>query len=287
MRKILFLFITILSVSLSAQEYYVSFGLLGGGAAFVPGGKVSPGAGADIDFTYLWTLDRTKLGIRTGLTGMYSTSSFETDVIDRFSIRDCYDLTLDYTIHTALSQHHRQFQLGIPVMLAGKVNGFVFAAGVQPMFPVWASASQDVSSLHTSVYYPEFDITVVDDPALGVASESQRHRSEKNVVPAFHLLCGLELGYEWTLGGGSRYRSALSHHIGVKAYCNIAAYSTPFRNAKSASPFVTVVEAPNEQSDAVLSVPIHAPSAARYMDFGIKLYYAFSAISARAYGLHR
>lgn len=288
MRKYLFLFALMFSLSLSAVDYGFSVGIRGGGTTYMPGGKIGVNTGLDMNFSYLWPVGNDVcLGIRTGVSGFYTTSALKTTIHDEFVNHDCYGLELDYTVTGNLSQHHQQFLFGVPVMFAGEARGFVFAVGVRPMLPLYSNCTQDVSNLHIAAYYPEFDVTIADEPVLGVASPYQLHQSREDVLPVFNLLCGLELGYEWELNGRLWYRSKISHRLGVAAYFDIAAYSSPFRSAKSSKPFVSVSEIPNEQEDAVVTIPIYAPKSFRYMDFGIKLYYAFQTRNRYFYGRRR
>lgn len=292
MRKYLFIPILLLSISLSAQEFQLQLGAKGGGATCL---QTTPSlyTGMSMELGFLAPVGTINIGFRVGAEGGYITSSYHKDIEDKFTNYDHNRLELDYIVTGKLQQQQQQILLGVPLMLTGNVYGFVFSAGVRPTFSMLSSGTQDFTDMHTSVYYPDFDVYIDDEPVLGTLTEQQGHQERKDIAPKFNLLCGLELGYEWTLNERYHYRSSSSiyHHIGVVAYFDFSAYHTSIDVNENTTPFVHVSNINNNQTDAIVTIPFYAQTPAKYMDFGIRLYYSFSTPNnridlRRRWGLH-
>lgn len=80
----------------------------------------------------------------------------------------------------------------------------------------------------------------------------------------------LEIGYEWHLTD--------RHILGLQAFADIAVWSPKSPMTNDQSPIIRVAPILNA-NDPVPSVTVNAPSSItrrRYLDFGIRAYYAFS-----------
>ena len=189
---------------------------------------------------------------------------------DGFTNIDYLGNEMQYTTAGYLDVQQNQFVASIPIMFAMRTNGFVCNAGVRLQAALYQSGTQSITHPQIDVYYPAYGVQVNNELITGLLQEDQLSMPQAKVPVTLECWAGLEMGYEYAI---NKQRA-----LGVMAYCDLRVWNSlpkkelanviqvsPITNSQNPIPTVTVNDVANTLQ--VWRVP---------MQFGVKLYYAFT-----------
>jgi len=262
-----------------AQTSMLSIGVRGGGQTYLPtaavgaNGEIKPGIGGtgalDLRYTYYGNLtDRFGLGVAVGAGVGYGSAGIKGTNTDQYTNRDYIGNTMDYTVNSTYLLTDRYAQADIALLLAMRFGGVTLHLGPRFMLPFAASSTATITQASIDAYYPLYDVHVVDQLITGKLATPYAQPIPAS-LPAYNVLMALEIGYEWHLTN--------QHILGFQAFADIAVWSpkSPMTNDKS--PIISVAPI-TDANDPVPTVTVNAPTSItnrRYLDFGIRAYYAF------------
>ena len=278
-KKILTIIVLLATYScLIAQPHYVSVGLRGGAGSYLAAGGVLDNRLAanfmvDAGYTYFWPVDNVELGIHTGLSFGYTGGRYRMALDEQYRNIDYLGHPMDYTITAeSVQEKVNGFTMEIPAMFAFRWNGMVMNAGMKLQVPMYYRYHQQLSSTTVQAYYPDYDVTVVDEKITGIVDPSDYAKSGRRDIGNVSLLLGLELGYEWQL--------TPSDMIGLMGYLDGALYSHPAgqhtEHVVDVAP-ISNAENPVPAVDVNTIVGTYA-TRLNYLDFGVKVYYRFDVL---------
>ena len=265
---------------LSAQTSMLSIGVRGGGQTYLPTaavgatGEIKPGIGGtgalDLRYTYYGQLtDRFELGVAVGAGIGYGTTSIKGKNTDTYSNFDYLGNKMDYSVNSTYSLTDRFAKADVSLLLALSFYQVTLHIGPRFMLPFAASGTATITQASIDAYYPLYNVHVVDQLITGKLATPYSQPIPSS-LPAYHVLMALEIGYEWHLTD--------QHILGLQAFADIAVWSPKSPMTNDQSPIIRVAPILNA-NDPVPSVTVNAPSSItrrRYLDFGIRAYYAFS-----------
>jgi len=280
------LYIVPLYFSLWAHTSMLSIGVRGGGQTYLPdaalgaSGEVKPAFGGtgtlDLRYSFYGCLtDRFGIGFTLGAGIGYGTAGIQGNHTDTYTNFDYLGNQMDYTVSSAFKQTDR-FAKGEATLMASFCFGNVILnLGPRFMVPFAATGTVTISEASIDAYYPLYDVHVTDQLITGKL-ETPYQQTTTSSLPPYTALMALELGYEWTLN--------TNHSLGVQLFADIAVWTPKSSITNVQSPMISVAPISNA-NDPVPSVIVNSPAALissrRYLDFGIRAYYAFSSSSAR------
>ena len=265
---------------LSAQTSMLSIGVRGGGQTYLPtaavgaNGEVKPGIGGtgalDLRYTYYGNLtDRFGLGVAVGAGVGYGTTNIKGKNSDTYSNTDYLGNKMDYTVNSTYLLTDRFAKADVSLLLALSFYHVTLNIGPRFMLPFAPSSTFTVNEASIDAYYPLYNVHVVDQLITGKIETPYSHTISSS-LPAYHVLMALEIGYEWHLTD--------RHILGLQAFADIAVWSPGSTNPLTTNPLIQVAPIRNA-NDPVPTITVNAPSgisSRRYLDFGIRAYYAFS-----------
>jgi len=280
MKKILIILgVAMISANMWAENSRLSLGLRGGGSLYNTSdnleNKIGPAGMLDLGYTCLWPVsDITQIGFRVGLGAGYSESKLCATIHQQYSTTDYLGQEIDYTITSpSLVETTQQIILEMPLQLAFHFEGFYCNLGAKLMTPIaWSQYKQDIEDLTIRAYYMECGVAVTNRLITGKAGDEQLHQTRKAPLPLLSVAMAADLGYEWTIND--------KHHIGLGFFLDVNVWEYADKNTSPSTDIVTISQIGNP-ANPVPTVEI-APlrqtltTTARYFDFGIKFYYAFS-----------
>ena len=234
-------------------------------------GKWKPGfdVALDLQYAHYW---RTKkdhsLGLLIGASVAYSMSTLSTQVADTFS-RATIGGKVDYTVSAAdVRERDGEVLVEIPLMFSMIARqGFFLNVGPRFSIPVYAHYKQSMSEdVSVSAYFPEYDVTVPDEPVTGALTTEQKNQPGNWRAAKLNILLSAEGGYEFTLMSGNA--------LAVGVYANYSVY-TLYKNDTSTESLVGVSN-PEWNKPAPINVLSATDTYAKgigYFDIGIKLAY--------------
>jgi hypothetical protein len=98
------------------------------------------------------------------------------------------------------------------------------------------------------------------------------------IIPRYSLLVAAEIGYEWSLSGQSS--------LGLQLYADVGVWNSAGKNPAPITPLIQVSPITSQENPVpTVTVGDIAPMIKdlRYIDFGLRVYYAFSIESDKGY----
>ena len=254
-----------LSTKVMAYEPYTGWDILdvavrGGVTATVGGQDLQTGlgymGGLDVDYRLMVPLKKgISIGPKVGLGATYkvvqtncSTGEWVYSSVSEYNINQVDRLNLNGF------EQFSQWQVEMPVMLALNMRGVVLNVGLIPSLWLTQQHNVHLDDLTVQSYLEQPDVRFTH--SLVVRSDAQR------IKPQFHLLAGLEIGYEW--------RIKERHWLGIQAYCR---YDLMSMQAWSDNAFCAW-----EGSQLVAgSLTELYPDKLHCLGAGIRIYYAFAS----------
>lgn len=237
-------------------------------------GKWTPGFDAvlDLQYAHYWqTKKEHNFGFIIGASVGYSMSSMTTQVRDSFS-RATIGGKVDYTVTASeVKEKDGEVVLEVPIMFSMILRqGFFLNVGPRLSMPVYAHYKQNMSEdVSVVAYFPEYDVTVPNEPVTGELTDEQKHQPGKWQASKVNVMLTAELGYEFKLLSGNS--------VGLGAYANYSVY-TLYRNDTSSESLVGVKN-PEWNQPAPINVLSATDTYAKglgYFDFGVKVAYHFN-----------
>ena len=271
-----------------AQTSVLSVGVRGGGQMWLPStvtgvtADVRSGIGytgaLDLRYTFYCDVSNTaSMGLAVGAGAGYGSTVLQGTNVDAFSNTDYLGNQLDYTATTAFQQTDRFAKAEASLLLAMRFGGVTLNIGPRFMMPFADLHLLKVTQSTIDAYFPQYNVHVVNEQATGVLP-TPLMRQEKLSLPKYNLLLAAELGYEWTFDK--------QHIIGLQAYMDFGVWSSNSSAALPLTQFVSVspiMDATNPTPTVTVASPEMYIKGRRYLDFGIRVYYAFSIESDKGY----
>ena len=264
----------------------LSIGVRGGGQTYLPTAAVGAtgdmhagigGTGAlDIRYTFYGQLaDRFELGFAAAAGVGYGSAGIKGTNLDSYTNIDYLGNKMDYSIDATYSLKDQFAKVDVSLLLAMRFGGVTLNVGPRFMLPFAATGTVTISEASIDAYYPLYDVHVTDQLITGKL-ETPYQQTTTSSLPQYAALMALEIGYEWTLN--------TNHSLGVQLFADIAVWTPKSSITNVQSPIISVAPISNT-NDPVSSVTVNSPAALisnrRYLDFGVRAYYAFSSSSAR------
>ena len=226
----------------------------------------------DLQYAHYWqTKKEHNFGFLLGASVGYSMSALTTQVKDTFS-RATIGGKVDYTVSASeVKEKDGEVVLEVPIMFSMILRqGFFLSVGPRFSMPVYAHYKQKMSEdVSVVAYFPEYDVTVADEPVTGALREDQKNQPGKWQASKLNVMLSAELGYEFKLLSGNS--------VGLGAYANYSVY-TLYRNDTSTESLVGV-QNPEWNKPAPVDVLSATDTYAKglgYFDFGVKVAYHFN-----------
>ena len=273
---------------LSAQTSMLSIGVRGGGQTYLPTaavgatGEVKPGIGGagtlDLRYTYYGSVaSQVELGVAVGAGVGYGTTGIKGTNMDSYTNIDYLGNKMDYSIDATYSLKDQFAKADVSLLLAMRFGGVTLNLGPRFMLPFAASSALTIRQSAIDAYYPAYDVHVTDQLITGKLTTPYT-LPHTAIIPRYSLLVAAEIGYEWSLSGQSA--------LGLQLYADVGVWDKP--SAISYQPSVLIQVSPiTSQENPVPTVTVGdiAPMIKdlRYIDFGLRVYYAFSIESDKGY----
>ena len=279
---------SVLCTPLWAQTSMLSIGVRGGGQTYLPTaavgatGEVKPGIGGagalDVRYTYYGSVaSQVELGVAVGAGVGYGTTGIKGTNMDSYTNIDYLGNKMDYSIDATYSLKDQFAKVDVSLLLAMRFSGVTINIGPRFMLPFAASSALTIRQSAIDAYYPAYDVHVTDQLITGKLTTPYT-LPHTAIIPRYSLLVAAEIGYEWSLSGQSA--------LGLQLYADVGVWDKP--SAISYQPSVLIQVSPiTSQENPVPTVSIGdiAPMIKdlRYIDFGLRVYYAFSIESDKGY----
>ncbi len=268
----------------------LSIGVRGGGQTYLPeaalgaSGEVKPAFGGtgtlDLRYTFCGCLtNRFGIGFTLGAGVGYGTAGIQGNHTDTYTNFDYLGNQMDYTVSSAFKQTDRFAKGETTLLLAMRFSGVTINIGPRFMLPFATSSALTIRSASIKAYYPAYDVHVSDQLITGKLTPPYT-APRTLLMPRYSLLIAAEIGYEWSLGDQSA--------LGLQLYADVAVWNSP----RTTNPLIP--SNPLIQVSPITSVETPAPTVTvgditpmikelRYIDFGVRVYYAFSIESDKGY----
>lgn len=299
-RYIVFLGLCAGCIGALAQTSMLSIGVRGGGQTYLPtaavgaNGEIKPGIGGagalDVRYTYYGQLtDRFELGFAVGAGIGYGTTSIKGKNTDTYSNTDYLGNKMDYSVKSTYLLTDRFAKVDVSLLLALSFYHVTLHIGPRFMLPFAASGTTTITQASIDAYYPAYNVHVVDQLITGKLSipYTLPHTA---IIPRYSLLVAAEVGYEWSLSGQSS--------LGLQLYADVGVWNQPSPSnpliPSSTNPLILSSTNPLIQVSPITSQENPVPTVTvgdiapmikdlRYIDFGLRVYYAFSIESDKGY----
>jgi hypothetical protein len=149
--------------------------------------------------------------------------------------------------------------------------------GPRFMLPFATSSALTIRSASIDAYYPLYDVHVTDQLITGKLTTPYT-LPHTAIIPRYSLLVAAEIGYEWSLSGQSA--------LGLQLYADVGVWNSAGKNPAPITPLIQVSPITSVETPVpTVTVGDIAPMIKdlRYIDFGLRVYYAFSIKSDKGY----
>jgi len=292
-KKIIIILIAFLPLIAQAHTSMVSIGVRGGGQTYLssttdPSSSVQGTFGGtgtvDLRYTFYGCLtDRFGIGFTLGAGVGYGSAGIKGHHTDTYTNFDYLGNQMDYTVSSAFKQTDR-FAKGEATLMASFCFGNVILnIGPRFMVPFSASSSLTITDANIDAYYPAYNVHIVNEQITGKLDDNSKFKIQNSqcAIPKYTLLMCAEIGYEW-------YFSAKSC-LGFQLYADIGVWNSATTNPLTTNPLIQVApitDATNPVPQVSVGSIEPLISSRRYLDFGVRVYYAFSVSKDRGYKSH-
>jgi len=273
---------------LLAQTSMLSIGVRGGGQTYLPTaavgatGEVKPGIGGagalDVRYTFYGCVtDRFELGFAVGAGIGYGATGIKGTNMDTYSNTDYLGNSMDYTVNATYSLKDQFAKGDAALLLAMRFSGVTINLGPRFMLPFATSSALTIRSASINVYYPLYDVHVRDQLITGKLTTPYT-LPHTAIIPRYSLLVAAEIGYEWSLSKQSS--------LGLQLYADVGVWNSAGKNPAPITPLIQVSTITYQENPVpTVTVGDIAPMIKdlRYIDFGLRVYYAFSIESDKGY----
>ena len=275
--------VILLCTPLSAHTSMVSIGVRGGGQTFLssttdPSSSVQGTFGGtgtvDLRYTFYGCLtDRFGIGFTLGAGVGYGSTGIKGNHTDTYTNFDYLGNQMDYTVSSAFKQTDR-FAKGEATLMASFCFGNVILnIGPRFMIPFSASSSLTITEANIDAYYPAYNVHVVNEQITGKL-ETPCSYQQSAFSSQYSVLMSAELGYEWYFSRNSCLGFQLYADVSVWDKKGdglpVTGYGTPLIQV------APITDAANPVPSITVGDVNPLISSRRYLDFGVRVYYAFS-----------
>ena len=243
-------------------------------------GTIGGGGLLDISYAYYGSVSPSfELGATAGIGIGYGVAGIKGKNSAAFTNVDYLGNTMKYTTSATFTQSESFVRMDVSLMLAMRAGGFVANIGPRLMVPFAAKSNLTIDEATIAANYPKYNVTVTNELITGKLETPYQapltsHRS------SLTLLMGLEVGYEFPVGNNA---------IGIQAFADIGLWSNHQSPRLSRSTEITnhklITVSPITASGTPAVVTVGDPNALvsskRFVDFGLRVYYAFSFDKSR------
>jgi hypothetical protein len=273
---------------LSAQTSMLSIGVRGGGQTYLPTaavgatGEVKPGIGGtgalDVRYTYYGSVaSQVQLGVAVGAGFGYGTTGIKGTNMDSYTNIDYLGNKMDYSIDATYSLKDQFAKVDVSLLLAMRFGRVTLNVGPRFMLPFAASSALTIRQSAIDAYYPAYNVHVTDQLITGKLTTPYT-LPHTAIIPRYSLLVAAEIGYEWSLSGQSA--------LGLQLYADVGVWNSAGKNPAPITPLIQVSPITSQENPVpTVTVGDIAPMIKdlRYIDFGLRVYYAFSIESDKGY----
>lgn len=261
----------------------LAVGVRGGGQLWLPKttdagtevkGSMGGGGLLDISYAYYGRVGRSfELGASAGIGIGYGVAGIHGKNSAAFTNVDYLGNTMNYTTSATFTQSESFVRMDVSLMLAMRAGGFVANIGPRLMVPFAAKSNLTIEEATIAAHYPKYNVTVTNELITGKLETPYQapltsHRS------SLTLLMGLEVGYEFPVGNNA---------IGIQAFADIGLWSSRSPITDNPSPLISVspITGAGIPAEVTVGDPDELVSGKRFVDFGLRVYYAFSFNKSR------
>lgn len=273
---------------LSAQTSMLSIGVRGGGQTFLPtaavgaNGEIKPGIGGagalDVRYTYYGSVaSQVELGVAVGAGVGYGTTGIKGTNMDSYTNIDYLGNKMDYSIDATYSLKDQFAKVDVSLLLAMRFGGVTLNIGPRFMLPLAANRALTINEANIDAYYSAYDVHVVNQLITGKLETPYTEKHPSN-ISKYNLLIAAEIGYEWRLTN--------QHALGAQLFAEAAVWNKQSPITNNPSPLISVSPITSQENPVpTVTVGDIAPMIKdlRYIDFGLRVYYAFSIESDKGY----
>lgn len=237
------------------------------------------GTGAlDLRYTYYGQLtDRFGLGFTVGAGIGYGTTGIKGTNTDNFTNTDYLGNRMDYTVMSDFTQRDKFAKIDVSLLLAMRFGGVTLNIGPRFMLPLPANRALTINEANIDAYYSAYDVHVVNQLITGKLETPYTEKHPSN-ISKYNLLIAAEIGYEWRLTN--------QHALGAQLFAEAAVWNKQSPITNNPSPLISVSPITSQENPVpTVTVGDIAPMIKdlRYIDFGLRVYYAFSIESDKGY----
>ena len=287
-RYIVFLGLCAGCIGALAQTSMLSIGVRGGGQTYLPTaavgatGEVKPGIGGagalDVRYTYYGSVaSQVELGVAVGAGVGYGTTGIKGTNMDSYTNIDYLGNKMDYSINATYSLKDQFAKVDVSLLLAMRFGGVTLNIGPRFMLPLAANRALTINEANIDAYYLAYDVHVVNQLITGKLETPYTEKHPSN-ISKYNLLIAAEIGYEWRLTN--------QHALGAQLFAEAAVWNKQSPITNNPSPLISVSPITSKENPVpTVTVGDIAPMIKdlRYIDFGLRVYYAFSIESDKGY----
>lgn len=232
------------------------------------------GVGGALDIGYIarWeVVPELQMGIHTGVSFGINKYDQHTTFVEEYPNEDYLHNVIHYVNTGKVNATNTFVNLLLPVHYHIDYKGYNANIGLQAMIPMMMLQKQTLSDWNIQATYEAYDVVLNNVLITGRFDEENVAAKIKAQAPQFSLLFSAQLAKEWPL------TPLEEHYIGVGLFFNIGVYATAI--APYNGRIISITPGTNEENpvpqvsfDGYIN---NANANLRYLDFGIKLYYAF------------
>ena len=266
----------------------LSIGVRGGGQTYLPTaavgatGEVKPGIGGtgalDVRYTYYGSVaSQVQLGVAVGAGFGYGTTGIKGTNMDSYTNIDYLGNKMDYSIDATYSLKDQFAKVDVSLLLAMRFGGVTLNVGPRFMLPFAATGTVTIREASIDAYYPAYNVHVTDQLITGKLETPYTEKHPSN-ISKYNLLIAAEIGYEWRLTN--------QHALGAQLFAEAAVWNKQSPITNNPSPLISVSPITSQENPVpTVTVGDIAPmiKGLRYIDFGLRVYYAFSIESSAGY----
>ena len=279
---------SVLCTPLWAQTSMLSIGVRGGGQTYLPTaavgatGEVKPGIGGagaiDLRYTYYGSVaSQVELGVAVGVGFGYGAASIKGTNTDNFTNTDYLGNRMDYTVMSDFTQRDKFAKIDVSLLLAMRFGGVTLNIGPRFMLPLAANRALTINEANIDAYYSAYDVHVVNQLITGKLETPYTEKHPSN-ISKYKVLIAAEIGYEW--------RVTNQHALRAQLFAEAAVWNKQSPITNNPSPLISVSPITSAENPVpTVTVGDIAPMIKdlRYIDFGLRVYYAFSIESDKGY----
>lgn len=232
------------------------------------------GVGGALDIGYIarWeVVPELQMGIHTGVSFGINKYDQHTSFVEEYQNEDYLHNVIHYVNTGKVNATNTFVNLLIPVHYHIDYKGYNANIGLQAMIPMMMAQKQTLSNWNIQATYEAYDVVLNNVLITGRFDEENIAAKIKAQAPQFSLLFSAQLAKEWPL------TPLEEHYIGVGLFFNIGVYATSIASYNGR--IISIAPGASEENpvphvsfDGYIN---NANANLRYLDFGIKLYYAF------------